>query len=61
MKSAQAHYRRFKEFFGKKADDEAARYPELNAMVEQVRNVNGQEAIILKKIRRVVGTEDRFA
>ena len=48
VKSAQAHYRRFKEFFGKKADDEAARYPELNAMVEQVRNVNGQEAIILK-------------
>lgn len=48
VKTAQAHYRRFKEFFGVKANDENARYPELNAMVEQVRNVNGQEAIILK-------------
>lgn len=49
VKTAQSHYRRFKEFFGSKADDPAARYPELNALVEQVRNVNGQEAIILKK------------
>lgn len=48
VKTAQAHYRRFKEFFGNTADDPNARYPALNAMVQQVRNVNGQEAIILR-------------
>lgn len=48
VKTAQAHFRRFKHFFGEKADDPAAKFPELNAMVDHVRNVNGQEAIVLK-------------
>lgn len=47
VKTAQKHFRRLKHFFGKSADDPAAKYPELNALVEQVRNVNGQEAIFL--------------
>lgn len=49
VKTAQAHFRRFKYFFGDTAGDPGARFPELNAMVAQVRNVNGQEAIVLKE------------
>lgn len=48
VKTAQKHFRRLKHFFGDGADDPGARFPELNALVERVRNVNGQEAIILK-------------
>lgn len=48
VKTAQKHFRRLKHFFGQKADDPGAKYPELNALVETVRNVNGQEAIFLK-------------
>lgn len=48
VKTAQKHFRRLKHFFGKKANDETARYPELNALVEELRNVNGQEAIYLR-------------
>lgn len=47
VKTAQKHFRRLKFFFGKKADDSSARFPELNALVAEVRNVNGQEAIFL--------------
>lgn len=47
VKTAQKHFRRLKHFFGQKADDPGAKYPELNALVQQVRNVNGQEAIFL--------------
>lgn len=47
VKTAQKHFRRLKEFFGTKADDPAAKYPELNALVREIRNVNGQEAIYL--------------
>lgn len=47
VKTAQKHFRRLKYFFGRKANDPAARFPELNALVESVRNVNGQEAIYL--------------
>lgn len=47
VKTAQKHFRRLKHFFGTKANDPAARYPELNALVTQVRSVNGQEAIFL--------------
>lgn len=48
VKTAQKHFRRLKHFFGTRADDPAAKYPELNALVETVRSVNGQEAILLK-------------
>jgi hypothetical protein len=48
VKTAQKHFRRLKHFFGKKAEDPAAKFPELNALVEELRNVNGQEAIFLK-------------
>lgn len=47
VKTAQAHYRRFKHFFGNKANDEGADFPELNRLVTNVRNVNGQESITL--------------
>lgn len=47
VKTAQKHFRRLKYFFGQKANDEAAQFPELNALVTQVRSVNGQEAIFL--------------
>lgn len=47
VKTAQKHFRRLKHFFGKKVDDPTARYPELNALVAELRNVNGQEAIYL--------------
>lgn len=48
VKTAQKHFRRLKHFFGVKANDPAARFPELNALVASVRNVNGQESIELK-------------
>lgn len=47
VKTAQKHFRRLKHFFGAKVDDPGARFPELNALVSEVRNVNGQEAIYL--------------
>ncbi len=47
VKTARKHFTRLKYFFGKKVDDPGARYPELNAMVVELRNVNGQEAIVL--------------
>lgn len=47
VKTAQKHFRRLKHFFGKRVDDPTARYPELNARVVELRNVNGQEAIFL--------------
>ena len=47
VKTAQKHFRRLKYFFGQKANDEGAQFPELNALVRQVRSVNGQEAIFL--------------
>lgn len=47
VKTAQKHFRRLKHFFGKKADDPTAKFPELNALVSEIRNVNGQEAIFL--------------
>lgn len=48
VKTAQKHFRRLKYFFGTKANDPGAQFPELNALVTQVRSVNGQEAIFLK-------------
>lgn len=48
VKTAQKHFRRLKHFFGRKADDPTAKFPELNALVAEIRNVNGQEAIFLR-------------
>lgn len=48
VKTAQKHFRRLKYFFGQQANDPAAVFPELNALVQQIRSVNGQEAIFLK-------------
>lgn len=47
VKTAQKHFRRLKHFFGNQVNDPGAKYPELNALVKQVRSVNGQEAILL--------------
>lgn len=47
VKTARKHFTRLKHFFGKKVNDESAKYPELNARVVELRNVNGQEAIVL--------------
>lgn len=47
VKTAQKHFRRLKHFFGNQVADPGAKYPELNALVKQVRSVNGQEAILL--------------
>lgn len=48
VKTAQKHFRRLKYFFGSQAEDASAQFPELNALVKQVRSVNGQEAIFLE-------------
>jgi hypothetical protein len=47
VKTAQKHFRRLKHFFGKQVNDPDAWFPELNALVGELRNVNGQEAIYL--------------
>lgn len=57
VKTARKAFKRLKHFFGEKANDPAARFPELNALVREVRNTNGQEAIFL---RDVVDDEGRF-
>src|SRR5690606_36091362 len=48
VKTARKAFARLKHFFGDKANDPAAKYPELNALVKEVRNANGQEAVVLK-------------
>lgn len=48
VKTARKAFKRLQHFFGSKPSDPAAKYPELNALVVEVRNVNGQEAIFLK-------------
>lgn len=48
VKTAQKHFRRLKHFFGNRANDPGAKYPELNALVDTIRSVNGQEAVLLK-------------
>lgn len=47
VKTARKAFKRLQHFFGRRVDDPAARFPELNALVVELRNVNGQEAIIL--------------
>ena len=48
VKTARKAFKRLQHFFGTQKNDPAAKFPELNALVEDVRNVNGQEAIFLK-------------
>jgi hypothetical protein len=50
VKTARKAFKRLKYFFGEKANDPDARFPELNALVVEVRNTNGQEAIFLKDV-----------
>lgn len=47
VKTARKAFKRLQHFFGTMKADPAAKYPELNALVTEVRNVNGQEAIFL--------------
>lgn len=47
VKTARKAFARLKYFFGDRANDPTAKFPELNALVKEVRNTNGQEAIIL--------------
>lgn len=47
VRTAQAHFQRLKYFFGEKARDPSAIFPELNRRVKRVRSANGQEAIEL--------------
>lgn len=48
VKTARKAFKRLLYFFGTKRDDPGAQFPELNALVADVRNVNGQEAVYLK-------------
>jgi hypothetical protein len=48
VKTARKAFRRLKFFFGEQKNDPNANFPELNAMVSEVRNTNGQEAIELR-------------
>lgn len=45
--SARKAFKRLLLFFGNKVDDPNARFPELNALVKEIRKTNGQEAIEL--------------
>lgn len=47
LSSARKAFKRLMSFFGKKKDDANAPFPELNAMVVEIRKTNGQEAIEL--------------
>lgn len=47
VKTARKAFKRLLHFFGRKVDDPAAKFPELNALVTELRQVNGQEAIFL--------------
>jgi len=48
LTSARKAFKRLMHFFGRKVNDPNALYPELNAMVVEIRKTNGQEAIELK-------------
>lgn len=47
LTSARKAFKRLLHFFGQKVNDPNARFPELNAMVIEIRKTNGQEAIVL--------------
>jgi hypothetical protein len=48
IKTARKAFKRIKFFFGERANDPTAKFPELNALVKEVRNTNGQEAVELR-------------
>lgn len=48
VKTSAKAFKRLQWFFGEKAQDIHARFPDLNALVKEVRRTNGQEAIVLK-------------
>lgn len=48
VKTARKAFKRLQFFFGRSVGDRAAKFPELNARVIELRNVNGQEAIFLE-------------
>ena len=47
VKTARKAFKRLQHFFGRSPSDPGAKFPELNALVTEIRNVNGQEAIFL--------------
>ena len=47
VKTARKAFKRLQHFFGREVNDRAAKFPELNDRVVELRNVNGQEAIFL--------------
>lgn len=47
VKTARKAFKRLKHFFGDQVRDANAKFPELNAMVTELRSTNGQEAIVL--------------
>lgn len=48
MKTSRRAFKRLLYFFGSRANDPAAQFPELNSRVAEIRLVNGQESITLK-------------
>jgi hypothetical protein len=50
VKTTRKAFKRLKHFFGEKKNDPTAKFPELNALVAEVRNTNGQEAIFLHDV-----------
>lgn len=59
IKTSRKAFKRLKHFFGECENDPDAKFPELNALVSEVRNTNGQEAIVLKDVWLVDGVEVR--
>lgn len=55
LKTSRKAFKRLKSFFGERRDDPEAKHPDLNALVAEVRNTNGQEAIVLKDLWSVDG------
>ena len=49
LSSARKAFKRLMHFFGTRVNDPFAKYPELNALVKEIRKTNGQEAIELHK------------
>ena len=47
VKTARKAFKRLKYFFGEQVADPGAKFPELNALVVEIRSTNGQEAIFL--------------
>lgn len=48
VKTARKAFKRLQHFFGSRPNDPAALYPQLNSLVAEVRNTNGQEALVLR-------------